>query len=117
MTVKRDHMNKADTVTVAAIQAGVPSLVEAHALIERFHAMIRKKEADQLDPWIAEAAAVWSHPSRRARERQSRRPARLSSTVVQWSGRGSDHQLKLVKRQMYGRAKLDLLQARLLGAA
>jgi transposase len=25
--------------------------------------------------------------------------------------------LKLVKRQMYGRAKLDLLQARLLGAA
>jgi len=55
MTVKRDHMNKADTVTVAAIQAGVPSLVEAHALIERFHAMIRKKEADQLDPWIAEA--------------------------------------------------------------
>jgi hypothetical protein len=33
MTVKRDHMNKADTVTVAAIQAGVPSLVEAHALI------------------------------------------------------------------------------------
>ena len=25
--------------------------------------------------------------------------------------------LKLVKRQMYGRAKLDLLRARLLGAA
>ena len=56
MTVKRDHMNKADSVSVAAIQAGVPSLVEAHALIERFHAMIRKKEADQLDPWIAEAS-------------------------------------------------------------
>jgi len=27
MTVKRDHMNKADSVSVAAIQAGVPSLV------------------------------------------------------------------------------------------
>ena len=26
-------------------------------LIERFHAMIRKKEADQLDPWIAEASS------------------------------------------------------------
>ena len=57
MTVKRDHMNKADSVSVAAIQAGVPSLVEAHALNERFHAMIRKKEADQLDPWIAEASS------------------------------------------------------------
>ncbi len=55
MTVKRDHMSKADAVTIAAIQAGAPSLAEAHALIERFHAMIRKKEADQLDPWIAEA--------------------------------------------------------------
>jgi transposase len=26
-------------------------------------------------------------------------------------------QLKLVKRQMYGRGKIDLLQARLIGAA
>src|SRR5271165_1082804 len=55
MTGKRDHMSKADTVTVAAIQAGVPSLVEAHALIQRFHVMIRKKEAGPLDPWIADA--------------------------------------------------------------
>ena len=30
---------------------------------------------------------------------------------------GQVNKLKLVKRQMYGRAKLDLLEARLLGAA
>ena len=29
--------------------------------------------------------------------------------------RGPDHQAQLVKRQMYGRPKLDLLEARLIG--
>ena len=110
MTVKRDHMNKADTVTVAAIQAGVPSLVEAHALIERFHAMIRKKEADQLDPWIAEASGslVSSFATGVARDKAAVRAAQVEA---------QNTKLKLVKRQMHGRAKLDLLQARLLGAA
>ena len=101
MTVKRDHMNKADTVTVAAIQAGVPSLVEAHALIERFHAMIRKKEADQLDPWIAEASGslVSSFATGVARDKAAVRAA----VVVPWSsgqGEAQITRLKLVKRQM-----------------
>lgn len=118
MTVTRDHMNKADTVTVAAIQAGVPLLVEAHALIERFHAMIRKKEADQLDPWIAEASGslVSSFATGVVRDKAAVRAA----IVEPWSNGQVEAQitkLKLVKRQMYGRAKLDLLQARLLGAA
>lgn len=33
------------------------------------------------------------------------------------SYKGQTTRLKLVKRQMYGRGKLDLLQARLIGAA
>jgi len=40
MTMARDHLSKADSVTVAAIEAGVLALVEARTLIERFHAMI-----------------------------------------------------------------------------
>ena len=101
MTVKRDHMNKADTVTVAAIQAGVPSLVEAHALIERFHAMIRKKEADQLDPWIAEASRslVSSFATGVARDKAAVRAA----IAEPWSYGQVEAQitkLKLVKRQM-----------------
>jgi transposase len=43
--------------------------------------------------------------------------------MLPWSSRGRTGQtegqitkLKLVKRQMYGRAKIDLLQARLIGA-
>jgi transposase len=118
MTVKRDHMSKADAVTVAAIQAGVPSLVEAHGLIERFHAMIRKKEGDRLDPWIAEArdSQVSSFATGIAKDKSAVRAA----ITEPWSNGQVEAQitkLKLVKRQMYGRANLDLLQASLLGAA
>jgi len=118
MTGKRDHMSKADTVTVAAIQAGVPSLVEAHALIQRFHVMIRKKEAGPLDPWIADAklSLISSFATGIARDKSAVRAA----ITEPWSNgqvEGQITKLKLVKRQMYGRANLDLLQARLLGAA
>jgi hypothetical protein len=40
---------------IAAIEAGVPLLVEARNLITGFHSMIRKKLADDLEPWIGGA--------------------------------------------------------------
>jgi hypothetical protein len=40
---ERDHLSKADMVIIAVIEAGVPMLVKARGLIDRFHAMIRKK--------------------------------------------------------------------------
>jgi hypothetical protein len=50
-------MTKADAVVIAAIEAGVPSLVEARTLIDQFHDMIRKKDDPKLDAWIANAKA------------------------------------------------------------
>jgi transposase len=43
----------------------------------------------------------------------------MGSLTQPWSNGQAEGQitkLKLVKRQMYGRAKIDLLQARLIGA-
>ena len=57
MTMARDHLSKADSVTVAAIEAGVLALVEARTLVERVHAMIRMKIEADLEPWIAEVSA------------------------------------------------------------
>ncbi len=48
------------------------------------------------------------------------RDAVHAALVHPWSNGQTDGQiikLKLVKRQMYGRAKLDLLEARMIGAA
>ena len=47
------------------------------------------------------------------------KPAVQAALTEPWSNGQTEGQitkLKLVKRQMYGRAKIDLLQARLLGA-
>ncbi|MDI1344841.1 MAG: ISL3 family transposase [Pseudolabrys sp.] len=57
MTTARDHLSKADTVTIAAIEGRVPTLVEARNLVERFQTMLRQKLITDLDPWITAASA------------------------------------------------------------
>jgi transposase len=78
----------------------------------------RSRAADKLDAWIAAArdGLLSSFANGIAADRNSVHPA----LVHPWSNGQTEGQitkLKLVKRQMYGRAKLDLLRARLLGAA
>jgi transposase len=116
MTIKRDCMTKADAVVITAIEAGVPSLVEARTLIDQFHDMIRKKDEAKLAAWItnAKASLVSSFATGVLKD-----IAAVRAAITQpWSNgqvEGQITKLKLVKRQMYGRAKIDLLEARLLG--
>jgi transposase len=117
MTSGRDALSKAETVTVAAIEAGVPRLVEAREIVARFHSMIRRKETAELVPWIAQAreSLVASFGNGVEKDEAAARAA----IVLPWSNGQTEGQitrLKLVKRQMYGRGKIDLLQARLTGA-
>jgi transposase len=118
MTAARDHLSKTDTIVIAAIEAGAPMLVTARDLIDRFHGMIRKKTNADLEPWIADAESslLGSFASGIRRDHAAVRAA----TTEPWSNGQTEGQitkLKLVKRQMYGRGKLDLLQARLIRAA
>jgi transposase len=104
-------------VTIPAIEAGVPALVEARTLTDRFHAMIRKRVEVDLGPWIAAASQslIASFASGFTKDIAAVRTA----FVQPWSNGQTEGQiikLKLVKRQMYGKAKIDLLQARLIGA-
>ena len=117
MTTARDNLSKAETFTIAAIEAHVPTLVEARVLVESFQAMVRKKLIENLDPWIASASVslIASFASGIIQDK----PAVQAALTEPWSNGQTEGQitkLKLVKRQMYGRAKIDLLQARLLGA-
>ncbi len=57
MTVGRDTLSKAETVTVAAVEAGVPPLVEARENIAEFHLPVRRKTEAGLVPWIERARA------------------------------------------------------------
>jgi transposase len=104
-------------VTVAAIEAGIPTLVEAREIIAEFHMMIRRKVVTGLTPWIdrARVSLVASFASGVAKDEAAVRAA----ITLPWSNGQTEGQvtrLKLVRRQMYGRGKIDLLQARLIGA-
>ena len=117
MTVSRDALTKADTVTVAAVETGVPALIEAREIIAGFHLMIRRKTESGLCAWIerGRASLVSSFANGIDRDINAVRAAITSG----WSNgqvEGQITKLKLVKRQMYGRGKLDLLQAKLIGS-
>ena len=56
MTVGRDHLNKADAIRVARIEAALPALAEARRLTDRFTDMVRNAREDALERWLDEAA-------------------------------------------------------------
>jgi transposase len=116
MTIGRDTLSKAETVTIAAIEAGIPALVEAREIIAAFHSMIRRKVRTELAPWIERArdSLVASFASGIAKDEAAVRAA-IASPWSNGQTEGQITRLKLVKRQMYGRGKIDLLQARLIG--
>ncbi len=117
MTVGRDLLTKAETVTVAVLEAGVPTLVEAREIIAEFHMMIRRKLEAGLSSWIERAGVslVASFANGVVRDEVAVRAA-ITSPWSNGQTEGQITRLKLVRRQMYGRGKIDLLQARLIGA-
>jgi transposase len=116
-TIGRDHLSKSESVTIAAIEGGVPELVEAREVIGAFQAMIRKKSLADLEPWLerARSSLVASFANGVVRDKAAVSAA-ISSSWSNGQTEGQITKLKLVKRQMYGRGKLDLLQARVIGA-
>jgi len=117
MTSARDELVKSEAILVAVIEEHVPDLVAARQAIGEFQSMIRCKSSSQLNTWLesAKVGLVSSFANGVARDLAAVRNAIVSP----WSNGQTEGQitrLKLIKRQMYGRAKLDLLQARLIGA-
>ena len=117
MTTGRDHLSRSDTITVAAIEAELPTLVAARDSIDGFHKMIRRKTRGHLRPWLraAHGSLVASFANGIAKDEAAVRAA-ITSPWSNGQTEGQVTRLKLMKRQMYGRAKIDLLQARLIGA-
>lgn len=117
MTIGSNHLSKAESVTVAAIEAGAPMLVEARDLVASFQSMIRTKSVHDLDAWLERAASslIASFANGLIKDKA----AVIAAICSPWSNGQTEGQitkLKLVKRQMYGRGKLDLLEARVVGA-
>ena len=118
LTMGRDHLSRADALQVAQIEAASPALATARALADRFTEMVRNGREDVLANWLDEAAD--SMIASFARGLRSDYAAVAAALREPWSNgqtEGQINRLKTLKRQMYGRANIDLLKARLLAPA
>jgi len=117
MTLARNDLSKSDAVLIAAIENNVPELTNARLLVSDFQEMIRSRAVTKFDGWLERAKASPINSFAHGVEKDI--VAVRNAITSPWSNGQTEGQitkLKLIKRQMYGRAKLDLLQARLIGA-
>ena len=118
MTTERDTLSKTVARTITMIGEAVPDLTTARDLLDRFHRIIQHRQDKGLDDWITDAkpGLMASFASGIAQDCAAVKAA-LTEPWSNGQTEGQNTKLKLVKRQMYGRANLDLLRARLIGAA
>ena len=80
--------------------------------------MLRQQAAHELGAWIEQAEAsgyrVWKNFASGIRQDQEAVEAALTHTWSNGPTEGHINRLKCLKRQMYGRAKDDLLRKRVL---
>ena len=104
---------------MTVIEEGPFPISSAPAIsLMNFHAIVRARKSDDLDNWIARAqtSLLASLATGLAADRAAVEAA-LSEPWSSGQVEGQITKLKLLKRQMYGRAKIDLLEARLVQAA
>lgn len=95
-----------------------PEIATTVELAKQFHRMMRERDASAWLPWWNAARKSPLHPF--AAQLQHDEAAVRAALTLPWSTgpvEGHIHRLKLIKREMYGRAKLDLLRIRVLHAA
>jgi transposase len=98
-----------------------PAIATAIKLAEEFLVMLRRREGERLPDWLAAAEASGSDElGRFAGRLRVDQKAVQAGLTLRWSNGQTEGQitkLKLLKRQGYGRAKVDLLRTRVLLAA
>jgi transposase len=94
---------------------------ELYQLGQDFVQMVKQRQARQLDPWLARAHQSSSVELRGFAAGIKRDYAAVQAALsLPWSQgqvEGQITRLKLLKRQMYGRARFDLLRLRVLSTA
>lgn len=102
------------------LQERCPMIQQARELVQEFFALVRKREGNLLEDWVTRTlgsgiAALRTFALGLCRDWE----AVLAGLTLPWSNgpvEGQVNRLKLLKRQMYGRASFPLLRARVLRA-
>ena len=118
VTQHPDRRDSADQQRLRAILSRCPELDALHAHIREFAAMMGHRLGERLPRWLASARATdlpGLHSFVAGIERDQ--AAVSAGLTLDWSSgpvEGHVNRIKMVKRQMYGRASTDLLRKRIL---
>ena len=112
-------LEERERLLIEALFRRCTELAAATSLVHEFASMLRQRRGDALDDWIQRA---WDQDIPRelrafATGLKSDYDAVKAALSTDWSNgqvEGQVNRLKLIKRQMYGRAKFDLLRQRVL---
>lgn len=118
LTQPADQLKPEERAFVAGLATTAPDLVRAADLARTFADLVRERRADGFNAW---STAARDSALRGFADGLMRDEAAVRAALTEpWSTspvEGQINRLKGVKRQMYGRAKHDLLRSRVLAAA
>jgi transposase len=111
-----EHRDAEDTQLVIQIASRHPTLALAVELADEFLVLLREQRADAFDDWLLKAVKSSLKPfvqfAEGLFEDDAAVKASMMTTVSNGPVEGLNNRLKMLKRQMYGRAGLDLLTKR-----
>jgi len=113
-----DDLTLEDRQTLERMRQADEEVAEAYSLGQRFIRMIREHQPDALLPWLEDVSKSGMEVLKGfACGIQQDLAAVRNALSLPWSNgqvEGQVNRLKLIKRQMYGRANFDLLRKRVL---
>jgi transposase len=117
---REEKLNKEQKEYLGRLCASDTALADARRLTQEFAKMVRGLEGEKLDGWLAEASTSEAQVMKKfAAGLKKDLLAVRAGLTESWSTgpvEGFINKLKLIKRQGYGRANLELLRARALAA-
>ena len=107
-----------DTQILTHLKAQHSEIAVAVELAQDFCAIVRARQCDRFDSWLERATASTVMPLRRfATGLRADYDAVKAGITLRWSNgpvEGQINRLQMLKRSMFGRAKIDLLSQRFL---
>lgn len=121
MTFKEDQRLDWQQAYLTHLCEADPHIAQTSELIQEFTTMLREREGERFDTWLdrVEKQGV-SELQSFANGLKKDYDAVKAGLTLEWSNgqtEGQVHRLKLLKRQMYGRGRFDLLRKRVLKRA